>query len=344
MADLIDENESRQKIFILSSDVDRRRVEGLVILLEKMGGNVSFVTQSIRRQRVFQTTVKENLVESKALIIFWAKNLARSKCVSQVYELFKEKCPDGPIWVVVGDDTALPEFLEDHSAPGLFPQLEHLLSLVDRHKREGTRNYRSIREILEQQLSKINIALTSQQRKLVLILFDLLPFFGYPRHFVDQLGGYSLGGKPQLSMTHLLLAGGGVIVGVLLCKTGAVFQDDSSIQDDSNIPVIEQVTVRANQNGHDACKAVGLICVSVSQTEVLVKEKFYGHSTPTCSARIAKRSGCLEDYNTPYAYTNVHIVKSPNADPSIKETLTNFFCIKSSDDGSYNYANCTNPN
>jgi hypothetical protein len=47
--------------------------------------------------------------------------------------------------------------------------------------------------------------------------------------------------------------------------------------------------------------------------------KFFGYTTPTCSARVIREPGCLRPFQVDYAVKGVVLRRSPDADPEAKD-------------------------
>jgi hypothetical protein len=111
-------------------------------------------------------------------------------------------------------------------------------------------------------------------------------------------------------------------------------------------PALSPVDVRLNQSGTDACKAEKMICVSMSRTRIHERRsnKFFGFSTPPCSARVIREPICPPE--TDYAMKGVVLERSPEADPGVSDFSGNdYFCLtkEKGKQGIFQSANCVKP-
>lgn len=112
-------------------------------------------------------------------------------------------------------------------------------------------------------------------------------------------------------------------------------------------PDLFPVAIGVDQSGNDACDSQGMICVSVSRTRILdVKRKFFGYSTPTCSAKVIRDASCRQDFKTDYSMKGIVLRRSPEADEGVLDLSgSDHFCLGSDQgkQGIYKFANCVKP-
>ena len=112
-------------------------------------------------------------------------------------------------------------------------------------------------------------------------------------------------------------------------------------------PSLFPVDVHVNQSGTDACDSQGMICVSMSRFAVADKnDKFFGYTTPTCSAKLIRDSFCRQDHETDYALKGIVVRRSPEADEGVLDLSgTNTVCMRGEKgkQGIYQFANCVKP-
>lgn len=110
-------------------------------------------------------------------------------------------------------------------------------------------------------------------------------------------------------------------------------------------PELFRVDVRLNQSGTDACDSQGMICVSMTRKPIHDQnDKFFGNSTPTCSARVIRASRCSPE--TDYAMKGVVLRRSPEADAGVADLSgLDHFCLASEKgkQGIFQFANCVKP-
>jgi hypothetical protein len=113
------------------------------------------------------------------------------------------------------------------------------------------------------------------------------------------------------------------------------------------VPDRSQVDVRLGQSGIDACDAQGMICVSMARDPILdINHKFFGYTTPSCSAIVIRESRCSRHHQTDYALKGVVLRRSPKADPGVEDvSIYDLFCLSNAKgkQGIYQFANCVKP-
>jgi hypothetical protein len=89
------------------------------------------------------------------------------------------------------------------------------------------------------------------------------------------------------------------------------------------------IDVRFNQSGTDACDAQGMICVSMARRRIIdINHKFFGHSTPTCSAKVIREPTCSRNFQTDYALKGIVLRRSPEADAGAQDLSgADFSCL-----------------
>jgi hypothetical protein len=78
-----------------------------------------------------------------------------------------------------------------------------------------------------------------------------------------------------------------------------------------------------------------------------VNRKFFGYSTPPCTATVIREARCLEPFQTDYAVKGVILRRSPEADEGAQDPSpgTDFFCLSAEQgkQGIFQFANCVKP-
>jgi len=112
-------------------------------------------------------------------------------------------------------------------------------------------------------------------------------------------------------------------------------------------PELFPVDVRLDQSGTDACDARGMICVSMARRRVVdINHKFFGYTTPTCSATVIRQSSCLQGWKTNYALKGVVLRRSPEAAVGVEDlSIFDHICLSNEKEklGIFHFANCVRP-
>jgi hypothetical protein len=111
------------------------------------------------------------------------------------------------------------------------------------------------------------------------------------------------------------------------------------------MPDLFPVAVHLDQSGNDACDSQGMICVSMSRAPIHdMNLKFFGYTTPTCSARVIRESACSRAFKVDYALKGVVLRRSP--EEGVQDlSRRDFFCMEDEarKQGIYQFANCVKP-
>jgi hypothetical protein len=112
-------------------------------------------------------------------------------------------------------------------------------------------------------------------------------------------------------------------------------------------PELFPVPVHLNQSGNDTCDSQGKICVSMSRSRIYDENlKFFGYSTPPCTAKVIRQSSCVQIFQTDYAIKGIVVRRSPEADEGVLDASgADSFCMRDQQgkQGIYHFANCVNP-
>jgi hypothetical protein len=113
-------------------------------------------------------------------------------------------------------------------------------------------------------------------------------------------------------------------------------------------PKLIPVDVRLDQSGTDACDARGMVCVSMARRRVheSTSQKFFGYTTPPCSARVIREPTCLQTSQTDYALKGIVLRRSPEADAEVPDISGHdYSCLSSAVEkqGIFQFANCVEP-
>ena len=117
--------------------------------------------------------------------------------------------------------------------------------------------------------------------------------------------------------------------------------------DSALAPKLFPVPIEFSQSGSDACESRDMICVSVFRARIYDKNyKFFGYSTPSCSAKVTRNSSCKNDFKTDYALKGVIVRRSPKADEGVLDVSGGHYFCMSEDQGKQGrceFANCVKP-
>lgn len=328
------------RVFISYSRTDRQRVTGLFKLLEALDHRVFMDERSIRAGRRWQPELEKELYAADVLVVFWTRHAADSKWVRREYVDFDTRFPDRPIVAIRGDKTRLSHRLEAHQHPDFCPMVNELLEMVRDLEEKGI-SKREIRAAVVKRLQDEGIELPEEKRKLYLGLFGGLSIGSAPLFFLEASRDFLADKIIGLPTAYLYTAGAAAVFGFIGCHT--LFGGGG----DPLNPDLYQVSINVDETASQACDTEGMICVSVTRAIVYDKnDKFYGYSTPTCSAKVAKSSSCKQDFDMDHAVTGVVVRRSPDADEDVENLSTlDQFCL-SGDEGErgfYEYANCVKP-
>ncbi len=329
-----------QRVFISYSRADRQRVEGLASLLEALDHDVFMDQRSIRPGKRWRDKLEEELQAADVLVVFWTRHAARSDWVRREYESFETQFPDRPLMPVLGDTTPLTEILEARQYSDFCPLINELLSTVRDLEEKGV-GKRQIRAAVLKRLEEEGIELPSDKRNRLFGLFGIFGLAIAPLYLL-RLGRDLLVDKAAaLPAAYIYTAAVAAAAGAITCQVL------SGAGDNPLAPELFPVAIDVDQSGNDACDAQGMICVSVSRSGVSdVNDKFFGYSTPPCSAKVIRRASCQRDFKTDFALTGVVVRRSPKADEGVKDlSRLNHFCLGSDQgkQGKYKFANCVKP-
>ena len=328
-----------QRVFISYSRADRQRVAGIATLLEALKHDVFMDQRSILPGKRWKDKLKEELQAADVVLVFWTRNAARSEWVRREYEGFDTQFPDRLLVPVLGDTTPLTERLRARQHSDFCPLINELLATVRDLKEKGA-GKRKIRAAVLKRLEEEGIVLSRDKRERLFGLFGAVGLTMAPLYFLNS-GRDVLADKiSTLPATYYYTAGMAAVAGFATCQTL------SGGGDTTLTPRLYPVPIKVNQSGSDACESQGMICVSVSRARITDENrKFFGHSTPPCSAKVIQRSSCLRTFNTNFAMTGVVLRKSPEADADVQEISGNFFCMSKDKgrQGIYESANCVKP-
>lgn len=338
------QNLKGQRIFISYSRADRQRVAGLASLLEALEHHVFVDQRSIRPGKRWQEMLEQELGAADVLLVFWTRHAARSDWVRREYESFETRFPDRPLVPVIGDTTPLAKALQARQLSDFCPLINELLATVRDLEEKGV-GKREIRAVVLKRLEEEGIKLPKDKRNRLFGLLGVVGVAAAPLQFL-QFGRDLLADKVStLPSAYYYTAVGAGAAGFLACH--ALPGDQVGRADFIPAPDLFPVPIRVGQTGTAACEAEGMICVSVSRTSILdVEQKFFGYSTPPCSARVTREFSCRADFNTDFAMTGVVLRRSPDADEGVQD-LSGFshFCLgyDQGRQGIYPSANCVKP-
>ena len=340
MAEISQPNEVKpQRVFISYSRADRQRVAGLASLLEALEHDVFMDQRSIRPGKRWKQKLEEELQSADVLLVFWTRNAARSDWVRREYESFEVQHPDRLLVPVLGDTTPLTEILQTRQYSDFCPLINELLATVRDLEEKGV-GKRKIRAFVLKRLEEEGIELPRDRRNRLFGLFGVLGVTMAPLYFLQLGRDFLVDRASALPAAYYYTAGAAAAAGVITCQVL------SGGGDSTLAPEIFPVPIALSQTGNDACDSRGMICVSVSRARIYDKNrKFFGYSTPPCSAKVVQRPSCERDHNTKYALTGVVVRKSPEADKGVLNISGNNFCLSigQGPQGRYEFANCVEP-
>lgn len=334
------------RVFISYSRADRQRVAGLCDLLEALDHRVFMDIRSIRAGRRWLPALEKALHATDVLVVFWTRHAAKSKWVKREYNDFGTRFPDRPIVPILGDTTPLSHRLQAYQHTDFCPLINELLATVRDLQSKGV-SKRKIRETVLKRLQDEGIELPEYKRRrtLYLGLFGTLGWASAPLYFLKTGSDFLADKVIGVPAAYYYTAGSAAAAGFIGCHTlfGGV---DALLK-----PDLFQAPITVNQSGSEVCDAGGMICVSVARATVVDEnEKFFGYSTPTCSARVrnvGQSSNCYRKFATEYAMTGVVIRPSLDADEGVMNLSgDDQFCISdpsSGKQGIYEFANCVKP-
>jgi hypothetical protein len=275
------------------------------------------------------------------MVVFWTRFAARSKWVRREYETFLAQFPERPLVPVLGDTTRRPRKLRARQHADLFPLINELLATARELENTGV-GKREIRRVLLKRLNEAGVELPDRQRRRLLGLFGVVGIATAPLHLLRVVRDRAVEQVTAVSSAYYYTAGVSALAGGAICHTLTGGGDRLLAPD------LFPVQVKVDQSGTGACDAEGMICVSMSRSDIFdVDDKFFGYSTPTCSARVVKGlSNCQRDFATDYALQGVVVRRSPDAEEGVQDLSgTDFFCLGKGKgkDGIYEFANCVKP-
>jgi hypothetical protein len=271
--------------------------------------------------------LEQALQAADVLLVFWTRHAAQSKWVRREYESFDTQFPGRPLVPILGDTTSLPERLRDRQYSDLFnlidlsfvPLLNELFAMVRRLANAGV-GKPEIRAAILQRLQEEGIELPRGKRNRLFRLFGISPWIivllYFPHRWYNRLVDFLQRKRDRLvdqfaavPSAYYYSAGAALTAGFIVCN---VVPKGWSVDPKPNL---FQVDVHLDQSGNDACDSQGMICVSMLRHPLSdVNHKFFGYSTPPCTATVIRESRCLEPFQTDYAVKGVILRRSPEAD------------------------------
>jgi hypothetical protein len=292
--------------------------------------------------------------------VFWTRHAAQSKWVRREYESFDTQFPARPLVPILGDTTSLPERLRERQYSDLFnlidlsfvPLLNELFAMVRRLANAGV-GKPEIRAAILQRLREEGIELPRDKRNRLFRLFgipSLVMVLLYVPHrwfnrlvdFLERKRDRVVDQFAAVPAAYYYSAGAALTAGFIVCN---VVPKDRPFDWRPNLI---EVDVHLDQSGNDACDSKGMICVSMSRAPLYdVNRKFFGYSTPTCTATVIREPSCLQPFQTNYAVKGVILRRSPEADEGAQDPSpgTDFFCleVEQGKEGIFQFANCVKP-
>lgn len=338
------ENAKGQRVFISYSRADRQRVTGLASLLEALEHHVFVDRRSIRPGKRWQEMLEQELGAADVLLVFWTRHAARSDWVRREYESFESQFPDRPLVPVIGDTTPLAAKLQARQLSDFCPLINELLVTVRDLEEKGV-GKREIRAVVLKRLEEEGIKLPRDKRNRLFGLLGVVGIASTPLHLLQLRRDLLADRISALPTTYYYTAGAAAAAGLMTCH--ALPGDTTGRAEFIPAPDLFPIAIGVGQTGTSACDSQDMICVSVSRSSIVdVEDKFFGYSTPPCSARVTRESSCRSDHNTDFALKGVVLRRSPDADEGVQD-LSGFshFCL--GDDrgkqGIYQFANCVKP-
>lgn len=333
------QNAKGQRIFISYSRADRQRVAGLASLLEALEHHVFVDRRAIRAGRRWRTVLEQELQAADVLVVFWTRHAARSDWVRREYESFETQFPDRPLVPVIGDTTPLAKSLQARQLSDFCPLLNELLATVRDLEEMGV-GKRDIRAIVLKRLEEEGIKLPKDKRNRLFGLLGVVGIASTPLHFLQLRRDLFADRVSAVPTTYYYTAGAAATAGIITCHALPGGGDIMA-------PDLFPVAISAGQTGNEACDSQGMICVSVSRSRIIdVEDRFFGYSTPPCTARVTRQSSCRSDYNTDFALKGVVLRRSPDADEGVQDASgSDHFCLGNDRgrQGIYEFANCVKP-
>jgi hypothetical protein len=334
-----------RRIFISYSRADRQRVLGLVSLLEGLGHEVFMDQRSIRVGKRWKEELEKEMNEAQVLMVFWTRHAAGSDWVRHEYETFESLFPDRTLVPVIGDSTPLTKTLKARQFSDFCPLINELLAMVRDLEDKGI-SKREIRAVVLKRLEEEGINLPPDKRSRLFGLFGIVGLTIASLYFLKQGRDLVIDRVLRVPAATYYAMGAAAVAGFVICH---LFTDRDGATPAARImvPDLFQVPIGVGQSGDIACNVEGMMCVSVSLSEIIdVNGKFFGHSTPPCSATVKRISSCRRDYGTDFGIKGVFLRRSPDADKDAQD-LSRFdnFCMSGErgKQGFYEFANCVKP-
>jgi len=284
--------------------------------------------------------LEEELQAADVLLVFWTRHAARSDWVRREYESFETQFPDRPIVPVLGDTTPLIEILQARQYSDFCPLIDELFATVRDLEKKGIGN-RKIRAAVLRRLEEEGIELPSDKRKRFFGLFGILGLSIAPLYFLNIGRDFLVNKASALPAAYYITAGVAAAAGIITCH---IFSGGG---DSALAPKLFPVPIEFSQSGSDARESREMICISASRARLYDKNyKFFGYSTPSCSAKVIRNSSCQNDFKTDYALKGVVVRRSPEADEGVLDVSGgDYFCMSQDQgkQGRYEFANCVKP-
>ncbi len=329
-----------QRVFISYSRADRQRVAGLASLLEALEHDVFMDQRSIRPGKRWKKKLEEELQSADVLLVFWTRHAARSDWVRREYESFEMQHPDRLLVPVLGDTTPLTEILQTRQYSDFCPLINELLATVSDLEEKGV-GKRKIRAVVLKRLEEEGIELPRDRRNRLFGLFGIFGLTIAPLYFLQIGRDFLIDRASALPTAYIYTAGAAAAAGVITCQVLSVGEDSALT------PKLFPVAIVEDQSGNDACDAQGKICVSVSRARIFDENyKFFGFSTPPCSAKVIRKPSCQQKFNTSYSLTGIVVRRSPEADEGVLDVsgrTDTCLSIGQGPQGRYEFANCVEP-
>lgn len=333
-----------QRVFISYSRADRPRVAGLASLLEALEHHIFMDQRSIRPGKRWQETLEQELEAADALLVFWTRHAARSDWVRREYESFEAQFPDRPLVPVLGDTTPLTGRLQARQSSDFCPLINELLATVRNLEEKGV-GKRQIRAAVLKRLEEEGIKLSGDKRARLFGLLGVVGLTASPLYFLELARDLLADRVAALPNYYYYTAGAAAVAGFITCH--ALPADRARPAGRILAPDLFPVAIRVGQTGNDACDSQGMICVSASRSSIIdVDDRFFGYSTPPCTARVTRERSCRQDHDTDFALKGVVLRRSPDADEGVQDlSRTDLFCLGNDRgrQGIYEFANCVKP-
>lgn len=162
---------AHRKVFLSYAKGDRRRVKGLMMVLELGGAEVFIDCRSVRPGVEWEDRIARALSESDVLCVFWSAAAQRSKWVVAEYTTFLNLYPDRACVPLLTDATPLPAALAKRQAPPEFLALANELLALHHHFIDSGVSRREARRLVRRRLAESGLDLNERQTRMLLGVF-----------------------------------------------------------------------------------------------------------------------------------------------------------------------------